>query len=1165
MTQNKFELKLKNCDFQALQTAEGLSLLDEWFIKKLSAEQHELAEQLKVYRDGKLHNPQEISELIIACAPVLENFIAELFQIESAVATLKKEICAHDPIFQFKDYYIHHAKRLAKSVSGAPFNQDIFINPFMTNAENDFELAVAKLGVHYLSDPEKYKLDIEKLIHWCALALFTDEGKKFTENWVSFHQPQKKEYENLVPMVPVKNDEFARFEGPKETQRERDGFSLTDPRMPLRDVLDEIHYCVYCHKNDGDFCSKGFPVKKNNPKMGLKLNPVGDILTGCPLEEKISEMHVVKKSGYSIAALAIITIDNPMCAVTGHRICNDCMKACIYQKQDPVNIPEIETRVLTDVLDLPWGVEIYDLLIKWNPLRQTQFIPKFYNHKKVLVMGMGPAGFTLSHHLLMEGCAVVGADGLKIEPLPKELLSNPIYDFNSLKESLDDRIMSGFGGVSEYGITVRWDKNFLKLIYISLARRSHFQLLGGVRFGGTITLENAWALGFDHVSIAVGAGLPKELLIPNSLASGMRQANDFLMALQLTGAVKKTSLANLQVRLPAVIIGGGLTGIDTATEVQAYYITQVEKTHQRYHILKNNIGENNLRLNFDAHSLGILDESLLHAEEIIAERELANSENRKPQLNKLIRKWGGVTVAYRKSIQESPAYQRNHEEVIKALEEGIYYAQGLDPVSVILDEYGDCAGITCRSRIQDEFGVWQISDEEKTLPAKSIFVATGAKPNIAYEFEHRGTFVRDKDIYKTYTEENNQLIPVEKIGHVKEPFGIFTSYAQNDHRVSFIGDTHPVFHGSVVKAIASGKLGYPKIMDALHVAVETRVASYPEFRERINNLFNAMIVSNTREKNNLIKLVIHAPIAAQQFQPGQFYRIQNFETFSTIVNGSGSAGDRVSTKLQTETIAALGIHDEKNPDQLIFYIIEAGASSKIIATLKPNEPISLMGPTGAKIHIPEKPQAILIVGGLFALFYLLSVGTALKAAGHKIYFICDAPENQRVEQAKINEIADTILFSKESHEADVSERSKCVIDAMQSIDLKTVENIYVVGSASLLKTIQDARATTLKHHLNPAVKFTASVYGAMQCMLKGVCAQCLQWQIDPVTGRRTKAVYACSWQHQPMEIIDIDNINERLGQNKMQETLTNVWLDYLLNINDTVTNFALSKLNKLPG
>ena len=79
-------------------------------------------------------------------------------------------------------------------------------------------------------------------------------------------------------------------------------------------------------------------------------------------------MHELRREGDSIGALALVCIDNPMCPGTGHRICNDCMKGCIFQKQEPVNIPQIETGVLTDVLALPWGVEIYGLLTRWNPL-----------------------------------------------------------------------------------------------------------------------------------------------------------------------------------------------------------------------------------------------------------------------------------------------------------------------------------------------------------------------------------------------------------------------------------------------------------------------------------------------------------------------------------------------------------------------------------------------------------------------------------------------------------------------------------------------------------------------------------------------------------------------------------------------------------------------------
>ena len=68
----------------------------------------------------------------------------------------------------------------------------------------------------------------------------------------------------------------------------------------------------------------------------------------------------------------------------------------------------------------------------------------------------------------------------------------------------------------------------------------------------------------------------------NNLLRGVRLASDFLMGLQATGAYKANSLANLQLRLPAVVIGGGLTAIDTATEMQAYYVVQAEKTLDRY-------------------------------------------------------------------------------------------------------------------------------------------------------------------------------------------------------------------------------------------------------------------------------------------------------------------------------------------------------------------------------------------------------------------------------------------------------------------------------------------------------------------------------------------------------------------------------------------------------
>ena len=164
-------------------------------------------------------------------------------------------------------------------------------------------------------------------------------------------------------------------------------------------------------------------------------------------------------------------------------------------------------------------------------------------------------------------------------------MPQPIERWDDIYSLLDERVLEGFGGVSEYGITVRWDKNFLTLLHLTLARRDRLRIYGGVRFGGTLPIDDAWAYGFDHIAIAAGAGRPTVIDMKNNLVRGVRKASDFLMALQLTGAFKRGALPNLQARLPAVVIGGGLTGIDTATELFAYYPVQVEKTLERYEAL----------------------------------------------------------------------------------------------------------------------------------------------------------------------------------------------------------------------------------------------------------------------------------------------------------------------------------------------------------------------------------------------------------------------------------------------------------------------------------------------------------------------------------------------------------------------------------------------------
>lgn len=1154
------QLNLKNAHFKDLFDPEWLKDFDDQFVQNLSIQNPQLAADLLKYRTAPhTFSPLHISTLLIACAPFVEAQLAELFGIEKALQVSAQKTLSQQPIFAFKQWYVQREARrlLLKKETLPPFETlNTWLMTQVAN-EKDKELAVAELGQAYLKEPEKYAKEIEKLVCWCAWIMTDASAKATVQNWVMFHLPEKLDYYHLVPLVPVPDDEVGRLEGLPEQQRIREGFQLTDHRMTQREVLSEIDYCVYCHTKEGDFCSKGFPVKKGEPEKGLKKNPLGEILTGCPLEEKISEMHVLKKEGYTIGALAMVMADNPMCPATGHRICNDCMKSCIYQKQDPVNIPQVETGILTDVLALPWGVEIYDFLTRWNPLRQQQWVAKPYNGYKILIMGMGPAGFSLAHHLLMEGCGVVGTDGLKIEPLPEKYIHQPIYAYEDIKEDLDTRVMAGFGGVAEYGITVRWDKNFLKLIYISLMRRPYFQVFGGVRFGGTIKVPDAWALGFDHVAIAVGAGLPKALPIPGSMAPGMRQANDFLMALQLTGAAKRSSLANLQVRLPAVVIGGGLTGIDTATEVQAYYIAQVEKTLMRYEKLTEILGEARLREQFDQPNFEILNEFLTHGRKVREERLLAEKEKRAPNFLPLIRAWGGVTVAYRRLLRESPAYLRNHEEVMKALEEGIYYAEGLNPKAIRLDQYGHVEALVSESRFYDEHGNWIASDEEHVLPAKAILVATGASPNVAYEFENQGTFQRQKMQYQAYNITGDlQEILADK--HCKiENFGAFTSYqSEENQRVTFLGDTHPVFHGSVVKAIASAKRIYPEILKVLNEEKLGNLPEYHAFAEKMHHQFTSRVEKVIRHTPSMVELQIYAPMVIRNFLPGHFYRVQNYETGVQIVE---------DTLLQTEATALLATEVDKETGIVSLMVFEQGASSRLFATMRPGDPISIMGPSGVRTRIEEGNETILFVGGRMSAAHLLATGAEMRRKGNKVLYIGGFQTKEELFcQEKLEAAADKIIWVTQfgdpiqTHRPQDRSVTGDVVSAVlryakgaldtggPEIPLEAVDRILIIGKYHFLKAIKKAFHTTLKSYLVKAPKMTASVYGPMQCMLKGVCAQCLVWQIDPETGKRTKAVFACSWHDQPFELVDIDNLNERLAQNHMQEILTNVWLDYLL-------------------
>ena len=1142
--------------FTDLYDREGLAQLDAAFVGWLKESHVEAHARLMAARAA----PDELaakdeSNLLIELARPLEDFVGSLFGIAEPAAALRARHNKLAPIFDCKRLFVQrYVTRTVKpdaalALDGDKATADIALAARLEDGLEEWELAFA-LAVRDAAGAE-FKIAtptprIEALTRYAAWALHSPEGRKRHRDGPLFKVPHKLDFEHLVPIETEVVDGVTRMRLPRPMLRHREGFALTDEGFDLVRALDHSNYCIWCHNQGKDSCSRGLKDRKTN---AFQKSPFGVTLAGCPLEEKISEMNLLKSEGFSIGALAMAAVDNPLLAATGHRICNDCMKACIYQKQEPVDIPQIETRTLKDVLGLPWGFEIYSLLTRWNPLNLRRPLPRPATGRTVLVVGLGPAGFNLAHHLINDGHAVVGIDGLKIEPLPVEQSGvsadgarHPfaaVHDVASLREDLGERAMAGFGGVAEYGITVRWDKNYLKMVRLLLERRSQFSMFGGVRFGGTVTVEDAFAMGFDHVALCAGAGKPTVLDLPNGLARGVRAASDFLMALQLTGAAKKDSIANLQIRLPVVVIGGGLTAIDTATESLAYYPLQVEKFLARHEILVQERGQAAVFAAMNAEEREIAGEFIAHADAIRAERAKAERDGRTPDIAGLVNGWGGVTIAYRRRLIDSPSYTLNHEEVLKALEEDIRFAEGLSPVAVEVDANGHAKAL----KVAGEQGGQKI---EATLPARTILVAAGTQPNTVLAREDAAHAFIDGKYFRALDEEGNPATPerVAKPADVR----VLMYRAADGRFMSFFGDLHPSFAGNVVKAMGGAKQGYPVLTRTMEKLPAAR-RSPADILAEANAKWRAKVVRVDRLTPTIVEVVVEAPAAARNFEPGQFYRLQNYEARSKKVDG---------TLLTMEGLALTGAWVDKDKGLLSLITLEMGGSSDLCALLEPGEPVIVMGPTGTPTEI-EPGETVVLAGGGLGNAVLFSIGQAFRKAGSKVlYFAGYKKPSDRYKVEEIEAAADVVVWACDEapgFEVDRPQDKSVVaniVEAMrryaagelgeQPISFEDADRIVAIGSDGMMNAVRLARHGVLKPWLKAGHKALGSINSPMQCMMKEICAQCLQLHKDPVTGKES-VVFSCFNQDQELDRVDFACLRQRLRQNGVQEKIGALWID----------------------
>ena len=1064
---NEFNLDL-GFKFVDLYQTDKLKELDNYFLSYLKLQNISIYNALIDARDDFNDWNLNYSKLIIDIAPFLEEFIANLFFIKEELDSEKNKYDSFSKIYECKRLFVQ--RYALKFALDENLDIDIVIKQLSSLISKNitfynidqFEQIFSEYSLLWLKEQDKEKLEVAK--NYALWACSTPDGIKKHSSGTLFKIIHKIDLANLIPLETKEEDGIKAFYFSKDKCHKREGFALTDHGCEVNFAVDQANYCIYCHNQGKDSCSKGFK----------------EDLNGCPLDEKISEMNYLKARANIIGALAVAIIDNPMLAATGHRICNDCMKSCIYQKQQPVSIPQVETRVLKDVLALPWGFEIYSLLTRWNPLSFKNPYPNNDTGAKILVVGTGPAGFTLAHYLLNEGHTVVSIDGLKIEKLSESLMKEPIKYINDLFQHLDERLVSGFGRVIEYGITNRSNKNFLLLIRLLLERRSNFKLLSGIRFGSNITPKQAFSIGFKHIALALGAGSPNILNLENTMAKGIRTASDFLMSLQLGSAYKKNSITNLQIRMPILVIGGGLTALDAATEALAYYPLLVKKFADKYD--KNNLTE----------------EENIVAEEFIEHNKIFNeSENKLDALKSL----GGVKILYRNKIDKAPSYRLNHEELGLGLSEGVEFIENITPIKIILDKYGSVSEIEA---------IQLIDGEEKivVLPARTILIAAGTVPNVVLADEYPNFFEKEKKYFKIIEDD-------------------FITYKNEDGSISFFGDLHPKYAGNVVKAMASAKHGYPIISRHLNLFDRDGRAS-KEFFNYLSDQLVAKLIHVNRLTPNIVELLIRSPLSAINFRPGQFFRLQNYSSSNNklmepvALTGAKIEGDIIST-IVLEMGESSKLCADIKPNEELILMGPTGAATEIYS----NEKIMLVGGGLGNAVLFSIGQAlrkmnseVLYFAGYKKLIDRYKV-EEIEAAADQIIWCCDEG-----------------VLSK-NRDVDISIHANIIDSIMQfaeqfSDKLKSIDRIIVIGSDKMMHAIKKARKGILKPYLKEKHVAIASINSPMQCMMKEICGQCLQKHIDPGTGEESY-IFSCSNQDQEMDRVDFYHLESRLSQNNLLE------------------------------
>jgi hypothetical protein len=267
------------------------------------------------------------------------------------------------------------------------------------------------------------------------------------------------------------------------------------------------------------------------------------------------------------------------------------------------------------------------------------------------------------------------------------------------------------------------------------------------------------------------------------------------------------------------------------------------------------------------------------------------------------------------------------------------------------------------------------------------------------------------------------------------------------------------------------------------------------------------------------------------------------------------------TRLTMEGIALTGAWVDAGRGLISLITLEMGGSSDLCVLLKPGDPVVVMGPTGTPTEIPQGETVILAGGGL-GNAVLFSIGQAMRRAGNRVLYF--AGYKHMVDRYKIGEIeaaADAVVWCCDEEPGFTPDRPQdrtfvgTIVQGMyayasgdlggQPIPFAAADRLIAIGSDRMMGAVAVARHGMLKPYLKPDHRGIGSINSPMQCMMKEICAQCLQPHVDPDTGK-VSYVFSCFNQDQSLDRVDWTGLDARLRQNSVQEKLAAGWIDHCL-------------------